>query len=140
MPKSALEARYLADIKDAGVPAPVREFVFHPTRKWRVDAIWKTLNLVVEIEGIGGRRSRHTTKEGYTEDCEKYNALMEWGVTRGRPVTLLRFTGPQVNDGTARETTKRVFALLGGELKKKRVAVKGGASWRQSKAKPASRG
>lgn len=120
--KKLLADTYFADIKDAGVPQPTKEYRFHETRRWKVDAIWLglDLNLVVEIEGGTGwqrpKVSHHITPEGYRNDCEKYNALHEWGVRTKKPVVLLRFTGAMVGDGTAREDTARVFKQLGGRL------------------------
>lgn len=112
---------YLADIADAGVPLPRSEVRFHPVRRWKVDAYWPEVDLVVEIEGgTGWKRpgnfSHHISPDGYRNDCEKYNALMERGIEMGRPITLLRFTGAMVADKTARDTTARVYALLGGVL------------------------
>lgn len=115
--KQFLEEVYLADIKAAGVPPPVRQFKFlAPIRQWQLDFYWPKVNLVVEIEGGTGKSrpkvSHHLTVEGYRNDCEKYSALAEWGVDSGRPVTLLRFTGAQVGDGEARKMTRRVHEKL----------------------------
>ncbi len=78
-----------------GLPAAVREFKFHPTRKWRADLCWPGHMLAVECEGgvwVGGR---HTSGAGFTKDMEKYNALALAGYT------LLRFTPAMVRDGIA---------------------------------------
>lgn len=56
----------------------VEEYVFAPDRKFRADLFLPELNLLVEYEGLfagnkgGSGKSRHTTGEGYTRDCEKY--------------------------------------------------------------------
>lgn len=53
----------------------IEEFNFCPTRKFRAD--WKVSKgdqcCLVEYEGLMSYKSRHTTKTGYSKDCEKYN-------------------------------------------------------------------
>jgi hypothetical protein len=73
-----------------GVAPPQREFIFHPTRKWRFDYAWPERMIAIEVEGgvfVGGR---HSSGAGMTKDCEKYNyaALLGWKV--------LRFTSPMI--------------------------------------------
>lgn len=61
---------------------PVREFRFHPVRKWRFDFCWPDKKTAVEIEGgIFLPKSRHTSCMGYSGDMEKYNAAAELGWT-----------------------------------------------------------
>lgn len=63
----------------------VKEYRFHPKRKWRFDFAITTKKIAIEYEGIyGGGKSRHTTTEGYTGDTEKYNeaAKLGWTVLR----------------------------------------------------------
>ena len=70
--------------------SPVREFKFHPTRRWRFDYAFPELKIAIEYEGIVSAKSRHTTMKGYTGDCEKYNeaAILGWKVIR---ITALMF-------------------------------------------------
>jgi very-short-patch-repair endonuclease len=58
----------------------VREYQFHPTRRWRFDFASPSLMVAVEIEG----RGRHQTIAGVRADCEKYNtaAALGWRVFR----------------------------------------------------------
>ena len=59
-----------------------REYVFHPTRKWRIDIAHLPSKVGIEIEGVtyfGANVSRHQTAKGYIKDCEKYNAAIEAG-------------------------------------------------------------
>jgi len=58
----------------------VREYRFHPTRKWRFDFASPLLKVAVEIEG----RGRHQSIAGFRADCEKYNTAtsMGWRVYR----------------------------------------------------------
>lgn len=76
--------------KAMGIPAPVAEFRFHPTRKWRADFAWPDAKVLLEVEGgifIQGRHSRGT---GMQKDMEKYNnaALLGYRVLRCTPKTL----------------------------------------------------
>lgn len=57
------------------IPAPVREYRFHPERRWRFDAAWPSIKLAVEIDG----RGRHQTVVGARNDCEKANEAIRLG-------------------------------------------------------------
>jgi very-short-patch-repair endonuclease len=67
---------------------PEREYVFHPTRKWRFDFAWPDIKLAVEIEG----RGRHQSFGGFEKDAEKYNAAAKlgWRVMRYTPAMVMR--------------------------------------------------
>lgn len=69
------------------------EHEFHPSRRWRFDWAAPPLRLAIEIEGVthGGKGpGRHQRAEGYSKDCEKYNAAIEQGWT------ILRYTPRQI--------------------------------------------
>jgi len=103
---SDLEELFLHQLKAEGLPRPeVREFKFHPTRKWRVDFLYNTINLVVEIEGGQwlGSKGGHTSGKGYEKNCEKYNELTALGYR------LLRFTGGMLRNGIAMEQMRRAL-------------------------------
>jgi len=57
-----------------------KEYVFHPTRKWRFDFAFPSQRLGIEIDG----RGRHQTVAGTRSDCEKQNEAtrMGWRVLR----------------------------------------------------------
>lgn len=66
--------------EDPSLPEPVREYVFHSTRKWRADFCFVTQRLIVELEGgiFSRRRSGHSTGAGIQRDCAKLNgAILE---------------------------------------------------------------
>lgn len=71
----------------------VKEYKFHPKRKWRADIAIPSLNVLIEYEGISSRKSRHTTITGFTNDCEKYNAaaLMGFKVLRYTVINKSQF-------------------------------------------------
>lgn len=93
-------ARY---IEVTGLPAPVRQYRFHPVRRWKADFAWPDRKLLVEIEGGTWTGGRHVRGKGFADDCEKYNeaALMGYRV--------LRFTPNMVDDGVALEVTERAL-------------------------------
>ncbi len=101
---SQLEGTFSWQIKLSDLPEPVREHRFHVERRWRFDFAWPDLMIAVECEGHGGKKSRHLTYLGYTNDCEKYNeaAIMGWKV--------LRFTGPMIKSGEALAALERAVA------------------------------
>jgi len=85
--KKHLELTLELGIRAMKLPIPEKEFMFHPTRKWRFDLAWPELKIAAEIEGgtWGQGKSRHTTGSGFHGDCLKYNeaALLGWRVLRG---------------------------------------------------------
>ena len=76
--------RVVEAIFRAGDALPVREHVFHTTRKWRFDFAWVAERLAVEIEGGMFKGGGHQRGRAYQKNCEKYNAatVMGWRVLR----------------------------------------------------------
>lgn len=70
-----------------GVPVPVAEHKFHPTRKWRFDWAWPDRRIALEVEGGVWTRGRHTRGAGYVKDMEKYSeaAVLGWRILRCTP-------------------------------------------------------
>lgn len=98
---SKLEEKFLEKVKEAGLPEPIREYVFHQPRdgekqrKWRFDFSYPVQKIAIEIEGgTFAGKGRHTSGTGYAKDCEKYNTatIQGWKV--------LRFTGAMIKDAT----------------------------------------
>lgn len=84
--KSKLVSEVLRQIELAGLPKPVEEYRFHPTRKWRLDLAYPLTKppLGIEIHGgiwlpQHGGKGRHTTAKGFMEDCVKRNELGRLG-------------------------------------------------------------
>lgn len=61
---------------------------FHLWRKWRIDWVITGQGRAVgiEYEGLGFKKTGHTTSEGYTGNCAKYNAAAVQGIH------ILRYT------------------------------------------------
>jgi len=75
-----------AILKAFKIPEPIREYKFHPTRKWRADFAWFLPKVICEIDGGAYIQGRHTRGAGFVKDMEKSNAMTELGWR------LLRYT------------------------------------------------
>ena len=51
----------------------VKEFKFHPIRKWRFDYAIPDHKIALEVEGGVWTGGRHTSSVGFMKDMEKYN-------------------------------------------------------------------
>lgn len=62
----------------------VTELQFNENRKFRFDWAIPSLRVAIEYEGIFSKKSRHTTVNGFSEDCVKYNlaTCSGWRVLR----------------------------------------------------------
>lgn len=112
---SALEDALLKQIREAGLPEPVREYRFSPPRMWRWDICWPDKWLAIEVDGgterrarkIGGRYyvliSGHNSIKGIEASFEKANeaTLKGW--------RILRFNGTMIEDRRALTAIKRAL-------------------------------
>jgi len=79
--------------KAAGLPIPIPEYEFHPTRKFRFDYAIPQWRIGIEVEGgiwmQGG--GAHSHPSNIERDIEKYNAaaIQGWRVLRYAPEDLL---------------------------------------------------
>jgi very-short-patch-repair endonuclease len=83
-------ALYVKFCKAAGLPEPIPEFRFHPTRKWRFDYCWVDQKVALEVDGGIWTHGRHTRGAGWLKDAEKLNtaAAMGWRLLRCTPDQL----------------------------------------------------
>lgn len=72
------------------LPAPVTEFRFHESRRWRFDYAWPDQKVALEVEGGVWIAGRHTRGAGFVKDMEKYNeaACLGWRIIRCQPKQL----------------------------------------------------
>lgn len=62
-----------------GLAMPVKEYRFHPQRKWRFDYCWIANKVAVEIDGGIWQEGRHTRGSGFIADQQKRNAAQLLG-------------------------------------------------------------
>lgn len=74
-----------------GLPRPVPEYRFHPTRKWRLDFAWVAQKVGLEVDGGVWVAGRHTRGAGWQKDSEKLNELacLGWRMLRATPQQLM---------------------------------------------------
>ncbi len=80
-------------VTGAGIGSPVlKEYKFHPKRRWKFDFALPNLKLAIEIEGAVWTHGRHTRGKGYIADMEKYTmaSMMDWRVIRLTPDQLIK--------------------------------------------------
>ena len=71
-PLSTLEETLALHIRAEKLAVPVRQFQFHPERKWRLDFAWPLAHFAVEVQG-----GVHTIREQFYRDIQKRaHALM----------------------------------------------------------------
>ena len=71
--KSEFEEIFAYQLKQAGLPAPVRQHPFAKcvSRLYKADFAWPDERLIVEINGGGWVGGRHNTGQGYEDDLER---------------------------------------------------------------------
>lgn len=85
MGKSEIEAAFLFYARNLHLPEPVREYKFHPKRKWRFDFAWPDRKVAVECEGgtwlttSGGRSAGHAHPKRFEADCWKHDHAVALG-------------------------------------------------------------
>ena len=104
--RESLELAMAMQFRAVGL-SPVREHVFHPSRKWRFDFAFVDDMVAVECEGGTYTQGRHTRGAGVAEDCRKYAEALVLGWR------VLRVTGEHVRSG---EAVRWVQHLLMAEL------------------------
>lgn len=88
-------------------PAFVREYRFHPDRRWRADFAFPEYRVIVEIHGGIWTSGRHTRGSGFAKDREKSNAaqLQGW--------IVLEFTPAEIKNETWIQTLRQALFLRG---------------------------
>lgn len=101
--KSGLVDILAAEIRQEGLPAPVKEVRFHPIRKWRFDLAFPNEKIAVEVHGAVHAQGRHTRGPGFEADREKMNEaqILGW--------TVLEYSTGQVRDGKPIVDLKRIL-------------------------------
>jgi very-short-patch-repair endonuclease len=78
----------ILQLRENKIPDPVREYRFHPSRRWRFDYAWPNTKIAVEIDGGGFKFGGG--KHMQPRDLEKLNtaASMGWKVYRFTPTMI----------------------------------------------------
>lgn len=92
--RSALEDLLEWQLKAAQIGF-VREYRFHPKRKWRADFKLLYGPILIECEGSTWANGRHNRGSGFEADTEKYNTAATLGYA------VLRVTRKQIVSGQA---------------------------------------
>ena len=90
IPPAASKCPSVTYFSAAGLPRPLAEYRFHPSRKWRFDLAWPKDRVALEIDGAVWVQGRHTRGSGYVKDMEKFNAAaaLGWRVLKVQPREL----------------------------------------------------
>lgn len=69
-----------------------KEYIFHPTRKWRFDYSLPQYKIAIEVDGGVWINGRHNRPSGYLKDMEKFNAAaaLGWVVLKFTPEELYK--------------------------------------------------
>ena len=102
---SKLERRFELLWRILNGPELVREFEFHPERKWRVDFAHIPSRTLIEIEGGIWIQGRHNRGAGFITDIEKYNeaTFTGWRLFRLADVHLTLEVVERVRDALVLE-------------------------------------
>ena len=97
--ESKIERRLAQQIEESGLPAPMRNYFFLPTRDFEIDFAWPAHKLGVEVQGMA-----HRIKGKFKRDLEKraLALLAGWRV--------LEVGGDQVRSGQALEWLRSLLA------------------------------
>lgn len=89
-----LAKKFMLILEAEGLPKPVQELMFHPTRKWKFDFAWPDHKIALEVEGGIWIQGGHSRGKGYKKDMSKYNqaAVLGWTVLRCVPDELINQT------------------------------------------------
>jgi len=103
------ETVYKLLTRNKNIPIYIREFKFHPDRKWRFDFAWPNYKIAVEVDGMAWQAGggKHNTDR----DREKINnaMLLEWHV--------FRFSGKQIREAPERNINMVLDLLISKERK-----------------------
>lgn len=104
--QNRINSNFIQQIANITGYRPVREYRFHPIRRWRIDFAIPEIKIAIEVEGGRFKKTtyidkngrtrvhtggRHNTSTGFKNDMEKYNQLSinGWLLIRTTPEALL---------------------------------------------------
>lgn len=96
---------FISEIKRIFKTEIVREYKFHPVRKWRIDYYLPEYGIAIEVEGGSYINGRHVRGEGFRNDIEKYNQITAAGLM------LIRVIPQDLNKQSTFELIKQCIAV-----------------------------
>ena len=95
---AADEFPYYLRLCGSDLPQPVREYRFHPTRRWRFDFAWPPQKVALEVSG--GRYAFAGGRHASDDDHGKLNAAaaMGWRVLHVSPQAMRNQPGMLLMD------------------------------------------
>lgn len=101
-------------LERSGLGGFVREYRFHPTRRWEIDFVWEDEKVALEVEGVNHYRSNdhpgeHRSVEGFARNCEKYSEIALAGYL------LIRVTTDQVEGAMVPLVCRALAVRRGGK-------------------------
>ena len=109
------------DIRAAHLPEPARQYLFHPTRRYRADFCFIPERLLVEVQGGVWVAGRHTRAQGYEDDCRRTCDALEHGWR------ILPVTPDMVASGEAVARIERVLTAIWQETRRRHTRSGGAA-------------
>ncbi len=90
VPKTEAPALFFAALASAGLSEPLREHMFHATRKWRFDYAWPQYLIALEVDGGIWVNGGHNRGAQMLKTWEKENeaVCMGWRILRCQPKDL----------------------------------------------------
>jgi very-short-patch-repair endonuclease len=85
-----------------GIPEPLTEYRFHPTRKFRADYCWPDKMVILECEGGVWIRGKHGRPSGIKSDMDRGNEIAKLGyrLLRFEPSAMMKQTTVDIILGT----------------------------------------
>lgn len=74
-----MEAEFVRQLKAEGITGWIREYKFHPERRWRFDFAFPMAQIAIECHGGTFSGGRHTNGAGFAKDREKVNTAQILG-------------------------------------------------------------
>jgi very-short-patch-repair endonuclease len=104
--RDELERALFTELKLMDLPVPVRQFQFHPKRRWKFDFAWPERLFAAEVDGGTWTGGAHVRGKRYERDCEKgaEALLLGWRV--------MHVTTDMVRDGRAVAYIERFFQAV----------------------------
>ena len=100
-----LEQALLTQVKQVGIPTPVRQYKISEERGYIWDFAWPNYKLLVEVQGGTWTQGAHARPGGITRDCEKLNLAVLHGWYQ------LNFTSDMIKKGHAAKTILRYMEI-----------------------------